>query len=54
MNLALAIVCLWVGAALLWVAFHPLQVEAGESGPHQVLQSLQAAVVNRGGAYEGA
>lgn len=44
MNLALAIVFLWAGAALLFVAFHPLRIEAGESGPHQVLHSLQSSV----------
>lgn len=53
MNLALAIVCLWVGAALMFVAFHPLKVEAGQSGPHQVVQSLQAAIATKSSAYEG-
>lgn len=53
MNLALAIVCLWLGGALLFVAFHPLKVESGESGPHQVLHSLQAAVAGKDSAYEG-
>jgi hypothetical protein len=52
-NLALAIVCLWAGGALLFVAFHPLQVEQGSAGPHQVLQSLQATVANKNSAYEG-
>lgn len=52
MNLPLAIVFLWAGGALLFVAFHPLKVEAGESGPHQAVQSLQAAVAERRSAYE--
>lgn len=51
MNLALAIVLLWTGAALLFVAFHPLQVEQGQAGPHQVLHSLQASVVGQTSAY---
>lgn len=53
MNLALAIVCLWAGGALLFVAFHPLQIESGSSGPHQVLHSLQSSVASRSSAYEG-
>lgn len=53
MNLALAIICLWLGGALLFVAFHPLQVEAGQGGPRQILHSLQATVANQTSAYEG-
>jgi hypothetical protein len=29
MNLALAILCLWLGSALLWVASHGLPAGAG-------------------------
>lgn len=53
MNLALAIVFLWAGGALLFVAFHPLKLESGTPGPHQAVQSLQAAIANRSSAYEG-
>lgn len=54
MNLALAIIFLWLGCALLFVAFHPLQVEGGVSGPRTILRSLQAAVSGQGSAYDQA
>jgi hypothetical protein len=40
-DLALAIFFLWLGAALLFVAFHPLQVESG-TGPATILKDLQS------------
>jgi hypothetical protein len=43
-NLALAIIFLWLGAALLVVAFHPL-TGTGAS-PGAVVNELQAKVAN--------
>jgi hypothetical protein len=51
MNLALAIVFLWTGCALLYVAFHPLAVESGRGSPAEVLRGLQTKVANEGSAY---
>jgi hypothetical protein len=58
MNLALAIVFIWVGCALMFVAFHGLDSSAtsnpatGEYTPVQgVFGTLQADVKNAGTAY---
>lgn len=52
MNLALAIVFLWVGCALLFVAFHPLGDNAAGS-PLGVFQTLQGKIKAQGSAYNG-
>ena len=46
MNLALAIVLLWLAAALFAVAFHPLSVEGltGAGSPGDIIRSLQTKV----------
>lgn len=44
MNLALAIVFLWAGAALLYVAFHPLALESATGSPSDVIHSLQSSI----------
>lgn len=49
MNLALAIVFLWLGAVLLTVAFHPLA--SGSTTPSAVLESLEAKVKDEPSAY---
>lgn len=51
MSLALAIVLLWAGAALLFVAFHPLHLESAKGAPSDVLHSLQSSIADRGSAY---
>lgn len=49
MNLALAIIFLWVGCALLYVAFHPM--ESAQGKPSDVLHSLQSVITDRQSAY---
>lgn len=49
MHLALAILLLWAGAALLFVAFHPL--ESG-STPSAVVDSLAGHMANVSNAYQ--
>lgn len=44
MDLALAIIFLWMGAACLVIAFHPLNLESGASGAGAVIKSIQADV----------
>ena len=44
MTLALAILFLWLGAALLYVAFHPLGGDDLDGKPGDVLISLRSAV----------
>jgi hypothetical protein len=51
MNLALAIVFLWLGAALLYVAFHPLHLETAHGAPGDVVHSLQSAIQDTGSAW---
>jgi hypothetical protein len=43
-NLALGILFGWLGAALLWVAFHGL--DSGTSGPSGVISTLQKNVTS--------
>lgn len=50
MNLALGIVFLWVGAALLTVAFHPLGDNAA-SGPAGIFQTLHGKITQQDSAY---
>jgi hypothetical protein len=52
MNLALAIVFLWIGCALLTVAFHPLGDNAAGS-PLGVFQTLQGKIGQQSSAYAG-
>lgn len=54
MRLALGITCLWAGAALLVIAFHPLAVEGGTPGPGQVIHALQAKLATHDSAYQAA
>lgn len=49
MNLALAIVFLWLGCALLTVAFHPLGDGAAGS-PQGVFATLQSKINQTGNA----
>lgn len=49
MNLALAILFLWLGCALLTVAFHPLGDNAAGS-PQGVVATLQGKVKQAGSA----
>lgn len=51
MALALAIVFLWLGCALLFVAFHPLHLESGKGAPADVIHSLQSSIQDQGSAY---
>ena len=44
MYLALAIVFLWLGAAGLYVAFHPLTLEHAHGAPGDVVHSLGSAI----------
>jgi hypothetical protein len=48
-NLALMIVFLWLGCALLTVAFHPLTGTAGS--PQDVVSTLQGKVGAQSSAY---
>lgn len=52
MNLALTIIFLWLGCALLAVAFHPLSLESGATGPGSVISSLQAKIAAQHSAYD--
>jgi hypothetical protein len=47
--LALAILFLWLGAALLFVAFHPLGGDDLTGKPGDVITSLQAGINKAGG-----
>jgi len=51
-NLGLGIACLWIGAALLSVAFHPLAVESGTGGPADIMHAMQAKVASQNSAYD--
>lgn len=51
MQLALAIVFLWLAVALLFVAFHPLSLESAKGTPGDVVDSLSTAINKRGSAY---
>ncbi len=52
MNLALAILFLWMGSALLFVAFHGLKdVETALGSPTDVLSELQSAAQKNANAY---
>jgi hypothetical protein len=53
MNLALAIVFLWLGAALLWVAFGGLgkHSESLLGSPADVAKSINDAIAQQGNAY---
>jgi hypothetical protein len=59
MQLALAIVFLWLGAACLVVAFHPLALQSGGTwGVGAIIRSLQSDIAamganTGGGANEG-
>lgn len=46
MLLALAILFFWLGAALLFVAFHPLGGDALSGKPSDLIASLRTAVDN--------
>ncbi|MFL6116741.1 MAG: hypothetical protein ACJ786_36105 [Catenulispora sp.] len=48
MLLALAIVFLWMGGALLFVAFHPLGGEDLSGKPSDAVQSIKSAIDNVG------
>lgn len=50
MNLALAILFLWLGAMLLTVAFHPLTSPG--STPGAVLEEVESKIKNQGNAYD--
>lgn len=52
MNLALAIVFLWVGGALLYVAFHGLKdVESAAGAPRDILAELRSTMQKQPNAY---
>jgi hypothetical protein len=51
-NLALAIVMLWLGCALLAVAFHPLTLESAKGAPGDVFHALQAKIAAQNSAYD--
>lgn len=48
MNLALTILFLWLGMALLYVAFHPLSLETSKGAPTDILRALQNKIAGRG------
>lgn len=52
MQLALAIVFLWLGCALLIIAFHPLPIETGTGSPTDVMHSLQSKAAGTNSAYD--
>lgn len=59
MNLAFAILFLWLGAACLTVAFHPLHVQdyttdgAGHvQGGTTVIKSIKSGIAAQGSAYD--
>lgn len=52
MALALSILFLWIGCALLYVAFHPLRLESAKGAPADVIHSLQTSIANQGSAYD--
>lgn len=52
MALALGILFLWVGCALLFVAFHPLKLESAAGAPGDVIHSLQTSIADQGSAYK--
>jgi hypothetical protein len=51
-NLALAIIFLWVACALLIVAFHPLPIESGSGEPGDVMHALQSKAAATNSAYD--
>lgn len=53
MNLALAIIFLWTGCALLTVAFHPLGDNA-VSGPQGVFTTLHGKIAQQSSARTSA
>lgn len=51
MNLALAILFLWLGAALLTVAFHPVNVYSSHGAAGDAIRALQDRVSQATSAY---
>lgn len=51
MNLALAIVFLWLGAALLTVAFHPVNVYSDHGSAGDAVRNLSDRIGQAGSAY---
>lgn len=51
MALALSIAFLWLGCALLFVAFHPLHLESAKGAPADVIHSLQTTIGDQGSAW---
>lgn len=51
MTLALAIFFLWGGAALLFIAFHPLNLQTAHGAPSDVLGTLRVSMEHKGNAY---
>jgi hypothetical protein len=51
MRTALVIALLWAGAALLFVAFHPLAVEGGTGKASDAIHSMQADLAKQNSAY---
>lgn len=51
MNLALAILFLWLGAALLSVAFHPVNVYSSHGAVGDVVRTLSDRVRQNISAY---
>lgn len=51
MNLALAILFLWLGAALLTVAFHPVNVYSSHGAVGDVVRNLSDRVRQSTSAY---
>lgn len=51
MNLALAIVFLWLAAALLTVAFHPVNVYSTHGAVGDVIRTMSDRVRQAGSAY---
>lgn len=55
MNLALSILFLWIGGALLFVAFHGLKdIESAAGSPRDVLAELRSAMQKNPNAYKAA
>jgi hypothetical protein len=51
-NLALAIIFFWLGAALMFVAFHPLSLESATGAPGDIVKSLRTEMQKSGNAYQ--
>ena len=51
MEFALALIFLWIGGTLLYVAFHQLDLESAKGSPADVISSVRTSISQQGSAW---